>query len=49
MRCNFYSVSVMTSKDDDGFAVTFDSEMEADRYRVWAIEQGCFYVSPVWR
>lgn len=45
----FYSVSVVADYwDDPGFTVTFDNLPEAERYRDWALDQGMFFVSPIW-
>jgi hypothetical protein len=48
MSRKFYSVTTMTTSDDDGIATTFGTLGEAIEYRRWAATQGLFYVSPIW-
>lgn len=44
----FYSVTTLTSHDDNGITTTFGTRDEAETYRAWAQEQGLWFVSQVW-
>ena len=44
----FYSVSWMSTKDDNGGCATFKTREQAEQCRKGLIADGCFYVSAVW-
>ncbi len=40
-----YSVSCMSTKDDNGVCYSFTTREEAESCRTWLKSEGCYYVS----
>jgi len=44
----FYSVSVMTTANDNGICLTYETREQAEQARRELIADGCYHVSQVW-
>jgi hypothetical protein len=47
MTTNIYSVSIMTTRNDNGFCVSFTSREKAEQCRRECLADGCYHVSQI--